>query len=348
MRRSVFPFPLPGPALVQWLLLSTLLWWHCEPPPPPPKVTFLPAKPLVYCDSILRIPPPPRQLSVNMIPAPADTQLQVPFDRDMLLALKRQSNYLKDKNPSAAPAKGMRNDELLHTLRLIQAGAMEPGGGLQRYFEYYQLNTEYKLDKVRITGYYTPTIDASRERSAEYPVPVLRWPKDDGIPVPSPAAIKAGALGGRGLEIAWLKSQKELENAQLQGSCLLQFPDGQHIFLGFGGSVKGAGGSYVFFKKIGQEVLGAGSFPLTAGYSAAIDPAVVPIGGALLAELPICDKKGNATCYEYKIIFAQDRGGAIKTTKRLDLYCGIGKKGLEAAKRVNNYGRLWLLLPKRM
>lgn len=128
---------------------------------------------------------------------------------------------------------------------------------------------------------------------------------------------------------------------------MVQFPDGENIFLGFGGSVKGAGGTYVFFKKIGKDVLGSGSFPLTAGYSAAIDPKFIPLGASLLAELPVCDKNGNATCYDYRIIFAQDRGGAIKTTKRMDLYCGIGKEGLEAAKKVNNYGRLWLMLPKR-
>ena len=67
----------------------------------------------------------------------------------------------------------------------------------------------------------------------------------------------------------------------------------------------------------------------------------------MLAELPVCDKAGNVVAHEYRIIFAQDRGGAIKTTKRMDLYCGIGKQGLDAAKRVNSYGRLWLILPKR-
>lgn len=334
--------------LYRFLFLALLLaLMQCDPPPPPPPVTFLPEKPLVLSDSTLRVKPAARPLSSSLILVKPDSQLRVPFDEDMMKALHHQMNYLKAQSPRNSPIKGVRNDELLHTLQLVQASSAEPQGSLLKYFDYYQVNTELKQDKVRITGYYTPTIEASTVQSVDFPVPMLRWPKDEGIPVPSPAAIESGALAGRNLEIAWIKSTKELKNAQLQGSCMLQFSDGENMFLGFGGSVKGAGGSYVFFKKIGKEVLGAGSFPMTAGYSAAIDPRFIPIGATLLAELPICDKKGNATCYEYKIIFAQDRGGAIKTTKRMDLYCGIGKEGLDAAKRVNNYGRLWLLLPKK-
>ena len=147
--------------------------------------------------------------------------------------------------------------------------------------------------------------------------------------------------------MAWVKSRKEVENAQLQGSCLVEYPDGSRVHLGFGGSTKGAGGKYVFFTQVSDQVLGCGSFPLTAGYSVAVDPRYIPIGSTLLAELPDLDAAGNLKGYTYRILFAQDRGGAIKTTKRMDLYCGIGQNGLQEARRINSFGRLWLLLPKR-
>ncbi len=70
------------------------------------------------------------------------------------------------------------------------------------------------------------------------------------------------------------------------------------------------------------------------------------LGSTLLAELPDIDAAGRLKGYQYRIIFAQDRGGAIKTTKRIDLYCGMGQKGLQEARKINRFGRLWLLLPK--
>jgi Membrane-bound lytic murein transglycosylase len=56
------------------------------------------------------------------------------------------------------------------------------------------------------------------------------------------------------------------------------------------------------------EVVGAGFFPLTAGYSVAVDPQYIPLGATLLAELPDVDEKGRLRGYTYRILFAQDRG----------------------------------------
>ncbi len=111
--------------------------------------------------------------------------------------------------------------------------------------------------------------------------------------------------------------------------------------------MKGAGGTYVFFTKVDETVLGSGFFPLTAGYSVAVDPRFIPIGSTIFAELPDLDVTGKLIGYTYRILFAQDRGGAIKTTKRIDLYCGVGQKGLQEARRINSYGRLWVMLPKQ-
>jgi membrane-bound lytic murein transglycosylase A len=138
-----------------------------------------------------------------------------------------------------------------------------------------------------------------------------------------------------------------VKNAQLQGSCMVEFQDGEQQFLGYGGSVPMNGSKYVYFKKVDNQVIGAGSFPMTAGYSLAVDPRCVPIGSCLLAELPDLDKAGRLKGYTYRVVLAQDRGGAIKTTKRVDLYSGIGEEGLAEAQKVNRYGRLWVMLPKR-
>ncbi|MEO6039473.1 MAG: MltA domain-containing protein [Saprospiraceae bacterium] len=272
-----------------------------------------------------------------------DTLPYLPFDPPMLQALYEQVTYLHRPEVKHG-ASGINRKEMLKTVQLLEGIQLLNPEVLRQTFDFYKIKTSLKSDRIRVTGYYTPLIKASRVHTDQYPVPMLRRPASG---IPSPAAIEAGALAGRDLELAWLRSRKELSNAQLQGNCLIEFPDGKREHFGFGGSVKGAGGTYIFFVEVDEKVLGAGFFPLTAGYSVAVDPRFIPIGSTLLAELPDLDVAGHLKGYKYRIIFAQDRGGAILTTKRIDLYCGVGQKGLQEARKINRYGRLWLLLPKQ-
>ena len=288
-----------------------------------------------------------RRLSSKvLIPGGPDTIPYLAFDPMMLKAMYEQANYLRRSDLPKKGASGITKGEMLKTVELLQNVQLLDPNVLHTTFDFYGINTELHNDRVRMTGYYTPVIKASRTRTAEYSVPMLRRPDTN---VPPAEFIEGGALNGRGLELAWLRSKKELANAQLQGNCLVEFPDGTRQHFGFGGSVKrskGQKGKYVFFTPVDNEVFGCGYFPLTPGYSVAVDPRFIPIGSTLLAELPNIDANGKQHGYTYRIIFAQDRGGAILTTKRMDLYSGVGQKGLQEARKINRYGRLWLMLPK--
>jgi len=349
--------------LMSWIVLAWM-FWTCQPNSGPsadaagipfdtntfhnsPPASSLPPripKPAAG-DTIEKKKLPKRKLSSTvLIPAIPDTMPYIPFDPTMLQALYEQTTYLNRSDKQVRGASGIERKEMLKTVELLQGVQLLDPHALLQTFDFYRVNTELKSDKVRITGYYTPLVKASRTRTAQFQYPLLRKPTSK---VPSPAAIASGVLAGKNLELAWVGSKKELKNAQMQGSCLLEFPDGKREHYGFGGSVKGAGGVYVFFTKVDEKVLGSGFFPLTAGYSVAVDPRFIPIGSTFFAELPDVDAAGNLKGYTYRILFAQDRGGAILTTKRLDLYCGIGHKGLQEARRINRYGRLWLLLPKQ-
>lgn len=272
-----------------------------------------------------------------------DTTPYLTFEPDMLQAMVEQANYLRRKDVPARGASGIQKAEMQRTLELLQGINLLDPSVLLTTFDFYQVNTDLKKHQVRMTGYYTPVVKASRVQTPEYSVPMLKSP---GSGIPNPAAIEAGALAGKGLELAWLRSKKELRNAQLQGNCLVEFTDGERKHFGFGQSVRGTGGSYVFFVEVDNEVLGCGTFPLTARYSIAVDLRYIPLGATLLAELPDLDASGKLKGYTYRILFAQDRGGAILTTKRMDLYCGVGQKGLQEARKINGLGRLWVLLPK--
>ena len=105
--------------------------------------------------------------------------------------------------------------------------------------------------------------------------------------------------------------------------------------------------SYVFFTPVTTSPRGAGHVKLTPNYSIAVDRNVLPLGSCLLASIPILDAKGNFSHHEYRILLAQDIGGAIKGTGHVDLYSGIGKKAKHKASALHHYGNLWLLLPKK-
>jgi membrane-bound lytic murein transglycosylase A len=286
-----------------------------------------------------------RRLSKIFVPGGPDTLPYLAFEPAMLQAMYEQANYLRRKDTHAKETSGITKKDMLRTVELLDGVQLLDPNVMLTTFDFYTIKTNMKKNRVRMTGYYTPIVKASRVRTEEYSVPMLRRPDSN---VPPAELIEAGILGGKGLELAWLRNKKELANAQLQGNCLVEFPDGKRQYFGFGGSVKRTRGKgkYVFFTPVDEKVLGCGYFPLTAGYSVAVDPRYIPIGSTLLAELPNIDEKGKLRGYTYRIIFAQDRGGAILTTGRMDLYCGVGQKGLQEARKINRYGRLWLMLPK--
>ena len=107
--------------------------------------------------------------------------------------------------------------------------------------------------------------------------------------------------------------------------------------------------SYTFFtRKRSSLPKGAGSVPLTSGYSIAVDRRYIPLGSCLLAAFPVYNRKKNRVVrHEYRFLVAQDVGGAIKGPGHIDLYTGVGSEAAKVAGRINFYGRLWLLLPKR-
>jgi membrane-bound lytic murein transglycosylase A len=106
-----------------------------------------------------------------------------------------------------------------------------------------------------VTGYYEPVLEGSRTQNEVYNVPVYRRPsnlfvrgfKQDASNLPNKgpvyrkigrrklvpyydrAQIEDGAIEGRGLEIAWLKSQTDLLFMQIQGSARIQLDDGSTV-----------------------------------------------------------------------------------------------------------------------
>lgn len=111
-------------------------------------------------------------------------------------------------------------------------------------------------------------------------------------------------------------------------------------------SILSANANFIFFEptSIENKTKGAGLVPLTPEHSIAVDPDFIPLGSCLLAAVPVYNKSGNCTHHEFKILIAQDVGGAINGPGHVDVYEGIGQEGRSKATQLHHYGALWLLL----
>ncbi len=245
--------------------------------------------------------------------------------------------------------------------------------------------TQYGESKARFTGYYTPEIAASWYYSDEYRFPVYRLPSGAAKRL-SRAEINNGALDGRGLELAWVRDPVDLFYIHLQGSGVLVFENGERKVLQYAGSnglpfksiasymqrkgylngdlsrraitgwfqrhpetlgeVLAANPRYVFFR-LGDEMASAASgMKLIPGHTVAVDTSFIPFGAVLLAEVPRVDAQGNVLDYQWRLLFPQDRGNAIKGSSRLDFYTGTGELARRWANRVTGLRRAYLLLDK--
>jgi len=118
---------------------------------------------------------------------------------------------------------GQLTATLRHLQAILPALDRDPGM-LARDFAWYRIGPDF-----RFTGYFEPTLRASRKQSAAYPYPLYRLPPDlrRGKPYHTRYAIdRRGVLAGRGLELAWVDSEMDAFFLHIQGSGRLVFEDG--------------------------------------------------------------------------------------------------------------------------
>lgn len=117
--------------------------------------------------------------------------------------------------------------------------------------------------RALFTGYYEPVNAGARSRGGIYQTPIHRRPGNlvqtasgpdprgqrvgqrsraapakspRSVPVPDRAGIMAGALAGRGLELAWLADPADAFFLQVQGSGRITLPDGDVMRVGYAGT----------------------------------------------------------------------------------------------------------------
>jgi len=125
----------------------------------------------------------------------------------------------------------------------------------ETHFDPYQIR-----HKGFVTGYFEPEVAASRDKTAEFTVPLHRKPEglvavpDKARPagwpahlshgrrvagklteLPDRAAIMAGALDREGLELVWLRDPVDAYYIHVQGSARLRLADGSTMRVGYAG-----------------------------------------------------------------------------------------------------------------
>jgi membrane-bound lytic murein transglycosylase A len=109
-------------------------------------------------------------------------------------------------------------------------------------------SSDPESESVLFTGYYQPIIAASLTETEEFRFPLYAVPADLTAPKAEMERVdgetnasyfsrreidQAGALRGRGLEIAWVKDPIDIFFLQIQGSGILQLDDGRKLQIGY-------------------------------------------------------------------------------------------------------------------
>lgn len=305
------------------------------------------------------------------------------------LGLKNAISYLNKSNPrnKVAPSGvNVTNQQLANTAHslLNWKGGYTPEA-MQNSF-YLKPLYRGKLNKSKFTGYYTPIISAQLHPDAEYRHPIYSSPQS-GKKRLSRAKIAAGGLAEQGLEIAWTNDPVGLFYVHIQGSGIIQLPNGEKKSLKFDGSnekhfrsiakymknknlissnpsrnavkqwleshpekmdeILNINPRYIYFSlnKNSKSITASGTTIIT-GHTIAVDTNYIPFGAVILAEVPIINTQGQVVNHEWRLLFSQDRGNAIKGPARMDIYTGVGEAAREKANSLTGYGKAYILLPK--
>lgn len=235
------------------------------------------------------------------------------------------------------------------------------------------------------TGYYEPELNGALARTPRFAYPLYRRPPElsEGSLFHPRAAIEAGALRGRGLELVWLDDPVEVYFLQVQGSGRVKLPDGRIMRVAYAGknghpyrsigqelirrgasmadvsaqdikawaranpepgrALLNSNPSFVFFREL--KDLPPESGPIGAMGRPITDLRTVAIDPAYVPlGAPVWIEKEGANPLR-RLMIAQDTGGAIKGAQRADIFYGTGAVAGEEAGRIKDGGRLIQLLP---
>ena len=196
--------------------------------------------------------------------------------RSLQLALERSLDYLAQKMNGGKSLPGSPNlfgppfgaKALYRTLTQFQqalataVGPIDLETKIRERFTFWEAQRRGEDAPLLLTGYYEPVVEGNIRPGGAYRYPLYGRPPDlievntgqtllDGNQQKSIGRLEAGrrvpyysrreidtegVLEGKGLELVWLRDPWERFMLHVQGSGLVQFPDGRRIRVGYAGS----------------------------------------------------------------------------------------------------------------
>ena len=229
----------------------------CQKPAEPPQY----ARPLAPGESALRKLPPHMwpSLEASMFTA----------DAGLLRALERSQGWFEKPSTRQFFGGSISHEHAhasvfaMHELISSSQSPQTTVNTIREQFDLYQSVGWDGRGTVLYTGYYTPQVEASRQRTDEYRFPLYRRPSDlvsdkvtgrvlgrrvgqAVVGYPSRREIETSGML-RGQELVWMRDPFECYLVQIQGSARLEMADGSILPVGFAGS---NGHEYVSIAKL--------------------------------------------------------------------------------------------------
>jgi membrane-bound lytic murein transglycosylase A len=231
-------------------------------------------------------------------------------------------------------------------------------------------------DDLLMTAYYQPELAARSRPDGRFRHPLYRPPQNPGAH--SRAEIEAGALSGRGLEIAWTDDPFQLFLLHVQGSGRIRLEDGRRL------GVRYAATNGRRYTSLARVMIDAGLVTKAnadvPGLAAAMEPLSVERRAALMAEnerytffevadagdpvgsmgVPLTPGRSIAsdqrvvpagtiayltTPSVQRLVVSQDTGAGVRGA-HVDLFVGAGEEAADFAGRARDRGRLFVLRPR--
>jgi membrane-bound lytic murein transglycosylase A len=303
-------------------------------------------------------------------------------------AIKGSERYLRSKKRSHRLSDELKTNDIQikKTIAAIKDWQVK-GGELSEFVNMYQTDGEDGRGNVHFTGYYIPVLKVKKKKDDVFKYPLYRKPTSWKGKMPTREEINEdGVLKGKGLELCYSDNILDIYTMQVQGSGMVEYPDGSQKLLSYGGK-----NGYAY-KSLGKYLVSQGHVPADKISLDAIrkwtaenpdsltavlnnNPSYVffketknkPSGAAsvpLVAKHSVAVDKsliplGSVMLGEVPVL--NDEGELLRHEYRLlfahdvggaikkghiDFYSGVGLPGERVANALHHYGRVWVLLTK--
>lgn len=185
------------------------------------------------------------------------TDISLPTSNDLSQAIGGTDRYLKNKKRTHQLSKELTVSDLqikkaIKAVKKWQA----KGGNLSDFVDFYQMDGEDNRGNMHFTGYYIPILKVSKKKDNVYKYPLYQKPKNWKGKMPTRAQIDTDkALAGKGLELCYSANLLDNYTMQVQGSGVVEYPNGEQKLLSFGGK-----NGYPY-KSLGKYLVAQGHVP---------------------------------------------------------------------------------------